>query len=165
MALQKLNLSPTEGGSGGEGRYAVRHGNEFLRVELDGGMPRYRRDKIGTSSRVDVQWACNLLQYQYLEAFYRTVVKNGSDPFLVDLILDNPVTKTYEAHFVPGTYGLATVTGLRRVVSAQLDVKPQRADREFDEAIVAAYNAYGDSMDAVNMSLDEFIEHYVNTNE
>ena len=77
MTLQRLEITPLQAG------YAVVHGTETLSVRLDGGSSRFRRDILGSSDILNVRWNLNSLEFEYIQAFYRNVTKNGSEPFLI----------------------------------------------------------------------------------
>jgi hypothetical protein len=137
MALTKLTIPPDKAS------YAVQDGQEALSVKLDGGASRFRLDILGATSTVNVQWSVGPNAYLYLRAFYKSISKSASLPFLIDLILDQPGLTEHEAHFVVGSMRLASHRGLEYTVSAQLEVKPIPADDEYNEALVTMYNEYG----------------------
>lgn len=113
--LPKLAIPPDQDS------YEAAPGSEVLSVKLDGGVSRSRRDFIGAAAGFRVQWTLTPTEYQYLDSFFKHI-KNGSLPFLIDLILDGPVMLEYTAKFVPGSYKLAKQSGLTYIVSAELEV-------------------------------------------
>lgn len=137
MSLRKLYLTPDQSG------YSVADGADTLSVKLDGGLSRYRKDVLGAASSVGVQWTVGPTDYAYLRSFYRTAVARGTEPFLVDLILDDPLPTEHEAYFEVGSMKLSGVRGFTYTVQASLEVKPVAADAEFDVALVEVYEAYG----------------------
>src|SRR5690242_15106844 len=100
MSLIKIKCQPNSDG------YAIKEGNEVISVELDGGGPRMRRDKIGAVAVANVKWDCHQARYDYLKAFHRTATAKGSLPFNIDLVLDNSVPTTYKVRFVPDSFNL-----------------------------------------------------------
>lgn len=107
-------------------------------TQLDGGASRFRADQLGTSLVYTIQWTCNKKNYNYLMAFWRTAVNFGADPFTIDLILDSGDLQTYEAHFVPGTFGLTGQSGETYIVAASIEVLPEASYASGDAAILAA---------------------------
>lgn len=116
----------------------------ILRVQLDGGAGRYRRDLLGATQVVNVTWALDPGEYHYIQAFYRAVGR-GATPFLVDLILEGQELDEYTVNFLPGTFRLAGVSGLRYQVSASLEVRPSEGidDEDYNTALVDLFDAFG----------------------
>lgn len=142
--------------------YTVDFGNDVIAQELDGGPSRYRRDIRRNSHRVNVSWVLKLKGYQYLTAFYRVWMRNPSQPFLAQLIIDDKL-KDYECFF-KSAIQLNSKDGPIYRVSAQLEVKALIADDDFDDVIVALGN--GDSLDVfdpleelVNVDLPNALEN------
>jgi hypothetical protein len=120
--MYKLKFSPDSTG------YSVLDGNTNVFTQLDGGDPRVRADKLGAAGTVAVQWTLGPANYKLLRAFYRTGTKNGSEPFQVDLVgIDDDQVRTYTARFVPGTFKLASQSGLTYIQTASLWVVPLSA--------------------------------------
>jgi hypothetical protein len=120
--MYKLNISPDSTG------YSVLDGNTNVFTQLDGGDPRVRADQLGAAGTVAVQWTLGPADYKVLRAFYRTGAKNGSEPFQVDLVgIDDDQVRTYTARFVPGTFKLASQSGLTYIQTASLWVVPLSA--------------------------------------
>ncbi len=145
MALTKLTIPPDQSG------YSVTDGNEVISVKLDGGASRFRRDVLNAASRVTVQWSVTPDNFRYLRAFYRSVTAQGSTPFLIDLLLDEPELTEHQAYFIPGTMRLQSQRGLQYVVAAELEVAPDLPDSEYDAILVTLYNEYGGSEQALLM--------------
>ena len=116
--MYKLNLLPQQSS------YSVSDGIEIVRVDLQGGFGRYRRDVLKASKTVSVTWVEQAEGFKYLRTFYNTVVAQGSSRFLIDLIVDSPELVEHEAMFIPGTMQLAEVSGTTYKVTAQLEVMP-----------------------------------------
>lgn len=138
--------------------YSVTDGNEVIAVKLDGGASRYRRDVLGATSTVTVQWSVDPDVYRYLRAFYKTATANGSTPFLIDLLLDEPSLTEHKAYFVPGSMRLQSQKGLEYIVAAQLEVTPDLPDTAYDEGIVLMFEEYGNG---TPVFINE-LEHLVN---
>jgi hypothetical protein len=149
----KLSLPPTQAS------YKVTDGDEVIANKLDGGASRYRRDILGSTSIVVVQWNCHVYELNYIRAFFRSITKHGSEPFLVDLVLNSVNLTEHTAYFIPGTMQLTCLGGPNYAVSAQLEVVPDEADAAYDEAYVGLWNSFGEAgIGAGLLSL----EHLVN---
>lgn len=144
--MEKLSLTPSKDG------YSSEDGVGVIRNRLDGGLSRYRRDILNPSRSVSVRWHLDPAGYQFLRTFYSGGTKEGSVPFLIDLLLDEPTLTEHTAYFVPGTLRLSSVEGLTHEVSAELEVRPAVRDEEFDAVFVAVFNQYGTgSAEALNI--------------
>lgn len=141
--------------------YSVADGVEVLRTQLSGGMGRYRRDIINSTSLVNVSWLVKGQEFEYLRAFYKTAVAEGSRRFTIDLLLDNPVVTEHEAMFIPGSMNIDGNSGLALRVSAQLEVVPLARSIENDSLFIAvieefgfdSWQHFGDVLDDVLLSL------------
>jgi hypothetical protein len=116
MSLPKLVLPPSVS------RYSVTFGNENVTVQLDGGLPRIRRDISGACHTVVCAWQLTVETYATMLTFYNTTILHGSLPFLIDLIIDTAVPTEYQASFVPETFTLADQAGSAYTVTATLKV-------------------------------------------
>lgn len=133
MALPKLLLTPQRD------NYSWTPGVTNIYVELDGGAPRVRADKIGANATVSVSWILSNADYNYLMAFYRTAVGAGSLPFTIDLIYDTAELVEYEARFIENGPKLTGESGQIFFVSAQLSITPL-PHSEADDLLVLARN-------------------------
>ena len=139
MPLYKLGIPPDRTG------YKVKQGNGAVAIQLDGGAPRVRGDKLGVVSTVDVQWTVNESDFDYLMAFSRSGAgANGVPctlPFLIDLVgIDNAEVGTYMVWFVPNTFGLISQAGLTYIVGAQLWVVPNTPSNADDLQTMGKYS-------------------------
>lgn len=139
MSLVKFRYSPESAS------YAVQDPTEVIAVKLDGGAARYRRDKLNSSSDVTVRWLFSREEYRYFRAFYRSLLGRGSDPFLIDLIIDYAELAEYTAHFVPGSVHLSEQMGFSYVVTAQLEATSLLVDDDLETYYVYMLNEFGDS--------------------
>jgi len=112
----KLSLVPTQAG------YAATLGAESISVQLDGGAPLYRRSHLGAASKVSATWTVGKTDYGTLMLFHREGVNRGADAFLIDLVLHDSDPSEYQAHFVPGSFGLRSKDGDTYTVGADLEV-------------------------------------------
>jgi hypothetical protein len=135
--MKKLGLIPDQAS------YSTKDGTEVLSAQFEGGPPRYRRDVLGASSRVTVSWTLDASAYQYLRTFHRTAIGKGADWFLIDLLLDDADLAEYQAHFVPGSFGLQSRQGRAFVAGAELDVIPNATDQDYDDAVLMLFDEYG----------------------
>lgn len=140
--MRSLVLAPDQA------TYDVTDGTEVVSVQLDGGASRFRADILNATSIVTVEWSIGPTQYQYLRAFYKTATQNGSEPFEIDLFLDQPILTTHTAYFVAGSMKLASQSGLTFVVTASLEVYPLPQDDDYNNSIMDLYEIYGDSTGA-----------------
>jgi hypothetical protein len=130
MPLPKLTLPPDQA------QYAAKQYPTSVSTKLDGGASRFRADELGAAFLLDVQWTMSAANFLYLNAFYRTAVNNGADPFQIDLLIDDGIMRTYTAHFLPGTYGLIQQEGETFTVSAQIEVIPDPTYSAGDAALL-----------------------------
>lgn len=121
--------------------YNIDFGQEFIRVELDGGRGRSRRDIIGASNTVNMTFVLDPTEYNYFMAFYRTQTQFGSEPFEMDLIIGSSTQVTCTCSFKE-TPKLSAQEGLAYTVSAVIEVQtPYDEDLEDDDTeIIDDYN-------------------------
>jgi hypothetical protein len=98
--------------------------DSVISVELAGGAPRSRLDKVGGYYRVGCQWVLTPDDYTYIQNFYRVTTKQGSMPFIIELIIEDSSVRPYKAYFVANSLKLTEQRGLRYVVTAELRVAP-----------------------------------------
>jgi hypothetical protein len=138
MSLTKFIIRPDNSS------YSATDGKEVVSVALDGGSSRYRRDILGASSIVNVQWVCDREEFHYIRAFFRSLTGKGALPFAIDLILDNSLPVEHKAYFIPGSMVLTGQRGLSYYVSAQLEVEPVDIDEDMEIDYVIMFNEFGD---------------------
>jgi len=134
--MKKLALTPDQD------NYAVDDGANTISNKLNGGASRIRKDLLNAPLRVNVQWTCDLVEYDYLRTFYRTT-QDGSEPFLMDLLTNAANLTLHVCRFIPNTFKLSGVKGVQHRVTAQLEVIPQVPDDALDEGVVTSYEAFG----------------------
>lgn len=139
MALVKFAYPPESAG------YTTEDPAEVIAIKLDGGASRYRRDKIGSTSKVSVRWSFDPIQYRYFRAFFHSLLERGSSPFLVDLVLDRSEPTEHKAYFVPGTVRLAEQRGHYYGVTAELEAYPTAVEPETEIDYVYMINEFGDN--------------------
>lgn len=139
MALTKFAYPPESSG------YTTEDPAEVIAIKLDGGASRYRRDKIGSTSRVSVRWVFDPTQYRYFRAFYHSLLGRGSEPFLIDLVLDYAEPTEHKAYFVPGTVRLSEQRGHYYGVTVELEAYPTEVDTELEIGYVYMINNFGDN--------------------
>lgn len=141
--MEKLTLPPDQTS------YFVKDGVEVVSTSLDGGASRYRTDIIGASSIVNVLWSCNPNQYRYLKGFFNITADKGANAFLVDLYMDREILTEHEAHFVAGSFKLASQKGNQFVITAQLEAVPitlTTSEKSFEEEWISFYADTGLSL-------------------
>lgn len=134
MSLRKLNMAPDESS------YSVTDGAAHVQARLAGGASRIRTDYLNAPVKVELQWTCDENEFLYLQTFYRV---QSTTPFEMDLIVHSPGLTTHECRFVPRTFKMVGVTGMRYVVRAQLEVIPNVPDDAYDEGLVTTFEAFG----------------------
>lgn len=134
--MRTLNLLPDVTG------YSVSDPNGHVHVKLLGGASRLRREYINSPSVVALQWTCGPEEFNYLQSFYR-VQAEGTQPFLMSLILHHPTLTEHVCRFVPRTFQLASQQGDRYVVKAQIEADPLVPDEPYDEGLVTTFEAFG----------------------
>jgi hypothetical protein len=127
--------------------YNAQGGTETLSTKLQGGLGRYRREQLGASDTITVQYTCNPIRYQYARSFYREATQMGSEPFQAQLLLDAPTLSDYKCYVVAESgFRLPNQVGLTYTVTLTLEVVPLVAvDPAFDDAVILMYNVYGES--------------------
>lgn len=138
MSGYKLLLSPQRSA------YAVAPAvGETLRTQLEGGMGRYRRGLLNPSRTVTVTWKAEGAEYDYLAAFYATVVAEGSRFFRIDLVIDTIEPVEHEAAFIPDSWSISGIRGNTITVTAQLEARPKIRDYDADSLLLALVEEYG----------------------
>lgn len=113
-----LTLPPVSSG------YAFTDVAQAVMTELEGGLSRVRRDQLGVSNIVNVQWQCKPADYLYLRNFYNSWVTQPQESFTMDLLIDTAAMVEYNCKFVPGSMRLTSVQGHRAIVTAQIETIP-----------------------------------------
>ena len=145
MPPRTLNLCPTESS------YAAKHNaSGYLRVELDGGMGRCRKDILNPGTTVDCRWVIRRGHFDYLWAFYRTYVR-AMEPFYIDLVLEEYGMVRVLANIIPDTFHLAEKHGTTYTVTAQLEVQAPQYDAQLDIDIL-------DIVDELGAEYQEWVE-------
>lgn len=153
MTMYNMSLIPDSSS------YAVTEGTEVISTILDGGAANYLHDKFGSTSLADVTFVLTEEQYAYIRAFYRTVTVNGSIPFTVQMILDNPYLDTYTANFVPGSLKLSQQQGLAYWVVAQFELQQLPVDDALNLNYVDFYNLVGPGV----LGFEDLIDQILNS--
>lgn len=155
MALVKLALSPDSSS------YSVADGEDVIATKLDGGLSRYRLDILGASSKVSVKWICDRTQYKYLRAFYSVLINKGATPFIIDLILNDPLPVEHVAYFIPGSMALTNQQGCVYEVSAQLEVEPISVTDD-DVIFAALYGEFGSNYETEFPAFEDMFDNLMN---
>jgi hypothetical protein len=142
--------------------YTFTHPNDVISVELSGGAPRQRLDKLGAYYHLSCQWVLEPTEYTQMQRFYRGATTSGSIPFNIDLIIERAELETYKAYFVPNTFKLVQQRGLAYIVSAELRVAPNLANLTLDTGMAVLYTEFGVLTDALFILLDDIIDQITN---
>lgn len=88
-------------------------------IKHDGPRSAIRR---GTKNvrKVKATWKVGPTAYQYLRAFFRTGLKEGSEPFIAQLVFEGNDITLHKAQFVPGTFRTTEVTNYSFTVEGDL---------------------------------------------
>lgn len=98
-------------------------GSSVVITQLEGGLPRIRKDLVEVSDIFGVLFVCNSTDAQYFSAFYETTLVAGSLPFLVDLYGKNNILEEYKVHIMGG-YHARNLGGTIRGIEVQLQGIP-----------------------------------------
>jgi hypothetical protein len=154
MALPKLMLTPSRDGYGADDA-----DDAVLRAKVSAGPSRTRLDMLGATADVSATFRMDRGEYQYWRAFFRLAIGEGSLPFLLDLLLDQPDLVEHEVK-LSAPPRLSGQSGLLYVVQLRLEVKPAFQDTTGDEALLWLVQEYGSTDAAAGILLD--LEHLVN---
>ena len=135
--MYKFSIPPESSG------YTMEDPAEVIAIKLDGGASRFRRDKIGSTSKVSVRWTFDREDYTYFRNFYHALLGRGSLPFLIDLVLDEASPTEHKCYFVPGTVRLAEQRGHYYGVTAELEAHPIVANLEEAARDAAMVSEFG----------------------
>jgi hypothetical protein len=149
MVLPVLKLSPLIEG------YTFEQGSSVMSIKLEGGLSRYRMDKIGASAQVNVRFILTKQQYNYFEAFYNTKIAMGSLPFEIGLISENSEIRTHKCFFVEGTKKLTKTIGDVFWISCTLEAEPIARDVDYDNTLIMIFEEYGEEGDNFINLLEE----------
>lgn len=149
--MRKLQVLPSQSG------YSAELAENTRRAQLEGGPSRTRLDFVGGVATVSASWNLPMAGFTYLQAFYRTATQQASEEFLVDLILDEAPLREYTAKFIPGSWRITNVRGGTTTVAAALEVKPLPVDEATDEAVMDAYEVYGEDVTSVFDALERLV--------
>lgn len=147
----KLELRPDQT------QYLVAFAGDGIRSQLDGGAGRYRRGIRFNWHMVTVQWTLTPAKFDYLMAFRRTAIADGSIPFDIDLILDSEDILTYKAYIIPESFQLVAYSGLGFTVTAQLEVEPKAPDDAYELSLLMLLDTYGDDAETFLNMLEQLV--------
>jgi hypothetical protein len=122
--------------------YSVASPDNVISTTTAGGFSRSRLDIVGGIMIVNVSWMLDENAFNYLNAFYYTILANGTLPFLCNLVLDKAALSEYQCKFVAKSFKpISSLTAMRFTASAQFEVKPTVRDANRDNAIVGYFGA------------------------
>lgn len=117
--MAKLTKPPDQQGFSIEEQAQVAH------RALPGGLSWRRLDVVGGATRFyDVAWVTGREGFLYLSDFYDENVGRNAEVFQVDLFGPTATLVEVDAHFVPGSFRLESVTGHEFTVRAKLEALP-----------------------------------------
>lgn len=139
----RLSICPTESS------YATEHNTDgYLRVDLDGGMGRYRKDILNPSTIVNCRWVVNKTIFDYLWAFYRTYLRN-MEPFYIDLVLEERGRVRVLANIIPDSWKFGEKRGPTYTITANLEVQAPQYDALDDLIYIILINEFGENYAAL----------------
>ncbi len=100
--------------------YQNNFSDQLIEIELSGGLSRRRQDSYFAGHIVTVQWLLTREEYAQFMGFFKTDLRHGVDPFLIDLITDIGVPTTHRARTLGGLPRLTRQTGNAYYVSCTL---------------------------------------------
>ena len=152
--MRKLNFVPETSS------YAVQDSaSEFLRVQLDGGAGRYRKDILNATRVIDCQWTLGPSDYDAFISFYRGFCAYPS-PFLIDLVSEEYGMQECQAWFMPETLQVTKPGRLFLTINAQLEVAPPLRDHNYETSywmMVSVYGSHEAALEIMNL-----LHHLVN---
>lgn len=124
-------------------QYAATDSVQVNTKQVDGGLPRTRRDIVGSTTQVQCQWILSSADYETLYAFYLARITSLADfSFNASLILDNPEIETFLCTFMPGTWQLLTDSFDTKTVQAMLEASPLTVDPIYNNSFIDVYGTY-----------------------
>jgi hypothetical protein len=96
-----------------------------ISVNHDGPRSRIRRG-VANTRRVQASWNVNEIGYQYLRAFFRSAIKEGSEPFIAKIQFEDDTVTLHKAQIVPGTFNTTAVNGSSFTVEAEMNVERKK---------------------------------------
>lgn len=133
--MQKLILRPDQE------NYQLEEGVSVVASKLLGGGSRQRMDILYAPAKLTCQWTVDEDEYNYMKTFYR-FIGDGTQPFLMDLLVNDSVLTEHTCRFYPNTFKLAAVKGRMYKITATLEVELKRYDDALDEGLVTSYEAF-----------------------
>jgi|GEM_PF-5648579 len=137
--------------------YSYAPKDEVVSIDLDGGAPRKRLDKLGSYGDVNCQFILDGDQYRYFMAFYRTRIKSGALPFTIDLKTEDAFLVEHEALIKKNSLKLTQHKANLFYISLGLEVKPITRDEAEDELLIELYETYGADYGDVINALEQFV--------
>lgn len=147
MPLPKLQLLPAR-----EGYSFADDSGAVIRAKVSAGPSFQRLDMIGGPAEVNVTFRMTGAEYDYWRAFHRSTIAVGSEPFLLDLILDQSTLTEHQVKIIPGSLRMGGVSGDRHVVEMRLEAQLADSDPDYDAALVMMFELYGaDGSDVLDL--------------
>lgn len=103
--------------------YSFEPGYSTVEVQLDGGLSRKRQDVLFQPHLMTVTWLLDPTQYTRFMGFFRTALKNATQPFLVDLVSDIAIPTTHRCRTKGGMPKLTQQRGHAYYVTSTLEVE------------------------------------------
>lgn len=113
---------------------------------LDGGLSRKRSDIVIPWHVVQCTWLVPRAEYDVFMGFFRTTLKNASQPFLLDLITDIGIPTTHVCRTIGGEPKLVRQSGEGYWVQATLQAKANPTVTSYASVIEVFKNWYFDGV-------------------
>lgn len=123
--------------------YSIKYGVESIATRLNGGASKFGALQKNNSATISVNWVLNANDFAYFRAYYRTAIAQGSESFLIDLILTNSTVSEHTARFVPDSLSIGVRGDGYFVVGASLEVQPNARDDDYDASLIMLVGEYG----------------------
>lgn len=114
---QTLSYQPIRDGYTFEPSYPV------IEAQLDGGLSKKRQDVLYVPHIATLNWQLRGSDYTKFMGFFRTTLKNATQPFLLDLLADVGVTTTHKCRTRGGMPKLTSQRGQAFYVSCTVEVE------------------------------------------
>lgn len=152
MAIPKIYLSPLISG------YAYNIDSGIIATKLDGGLSRYRFDKLNQASIASVKYVLDSTSYNYLMAFINTKIAGGSLPFTCNLQINSNELTSYEAKIIPNSIKVSQSSDAVFNVDMQMEIKPVARDEDADNILMLIFESgYTDAeLSSLFVDLEEF---------
>lgn len=155
MATESLPLFPFVALQDG---YGTRPHQPWIIEELDGGFSRSRLHVPRGVTKVNTQFLLSDFEVQAFESWYWTMLKEGSLPFRIALLMNESGLTIHDAKFLKPPE-LTDVNGTNQIRRAQLEAKPEPRNASNDELVIYWYEQMGSQAKRIMETIHQFANH------